>query len=131
MSSSCSDGPAYSGKPTELQFITTQSGRVLLLYRLSKYYFERTLKQSGHSKWRCCKKQCCAYVLTSGHQVVISDDTHNHGVTSNRAQSCPVPLTIQSSPSISMLMPPSKTKTVISENQHSVPSNIIIINCIK
>jgi len=47
---------------SEIQFITGERGRSLIVYKLFKYYFERTLILTGEKKWRCCIKKCLAFI---------------------------------------------------------------------
>jgi len=35
---------------SEIKFITSERGRPLILYKMYKYYFERTLIQTGEKK---------------------------------------------------------------------------------
>lgn len=65
---------------SEIQFITSERGRSLIVYKLFKYYFERTLILTGEKKWRYCIKKCPAFIkiLEPSNLITSSNENHNH-----------------------------------------------------
>ncbi|KAF0732743.1 Uncharacterized protein FWK35_00029433 [Aphis craccivora] len=99
---------------SEIQFITSERGRSLIVYKLFKYYFERTLIVTGEKKWRCCIKKCPAYIkiLEPSNLITSSNENHNH-------ESCSEQMIQHQQLSTSV-------KRKATDNPHDKPSKVLI-----
>jgi len=99
---------------SEIQFITSERGRSLIVYKFFKYYFERTLILTGEKKWRCCIKKCPAFIkiLEPSNIITSSNENHNH-------ESCSEQMMQRQQLSTSV-----KRKAI--DNPHDKPSKVLI-----
>jgi hypothetical protein len=64
---------------SEIQFITSERGPSLILFKTYKYYFERTLIQTkSEKKWRCCVKKCPVFIKILEPPIIISSSHEYH-----------------------------------------------------
>jgi len=99
---------------SEIQFITSERGRSLIVYKMYKYYFERTLIQTGEKKWCCCVKKCPAFIKILEPLITISSSNEDH-----KHESCSEQIFQRQQLSASV-------KRKVTDNPHDKPSKVLI-----
>jgi hypothetical protein len=81
---------------------------------MCKYYFERTLIQTGEKKWRCCVKKCPAFIKILELPSIISSSNEDH-----KHESCSEQMMPRQQLSASV-------KRKATDNPHDKPSKVLI-----
>ncbi|CAI6369784.1 unnamed protein product [Macrosiphum euphorbiae] len=81
---------------------------------MRKYYFERTLIQTGEKKWRCCVKKCPAFIKILEPPIIISSSNEDH-----KHESCSEQMMQRQQLSASV-------KRKATDNPHDKPSKVLI-----